>query len=572
MRKIIIASDSFKGSLTSLEVARAAEEGVKIAEDTKAEEGVKMVEDAKEVENTEKTKKDSWGYETCDDRDSRECDDRDSRECDDRDNRECDIRCIEIADGGEGTGATLTRVLGGDVVKAIVSDPLGRKIEATYGIATISGQKAAIMEMAQASGLTLLKPSERNPLLTSTYGTGEMILDALNRGCRKFLIGIGGSATNDGGAGMLEALGFKFIDSNGREMTGMCGGNINRIARIVPPASHPESTLQNQGDMTEPGIVGMRIRNQGDMTEPGIIGVGIRNQGDMTEPGIIGVGIQNQGDMTEPGIVGMGIRNQGDMTEPGIVGMGIRNQGDMTESRKEIQEGTEEIWEKLSEAEFIIACDVDTPFCRPNWHKEAEGTEGAEEVRKRDGSEGAAEVFGPQKGATPEEVVLLEDGMQSLNNIIKRDYGIDLSSIKGTGAAGGLGGAFHAFLDGRLQSGIGMVLDAIGFEEQIKDADLIITGEGKIDSQTCRGKVISGITSVAAKHGVPVIAIAGIVDMSEKEIEDAGLLAAFQIGPRPQNESDLEYAMRPKVASKNISETVAKALASLFPSSFRGNL
>ena len=422
MRKIIIASDSFKGSLTSLEVARAAEEGVK------------MVEDAKEMENTEKTKKDSWGYE--------KCDDRDSRECDDRDNRGWDIRCIEIADGGEGTAATLTRVLGGDVVKAIVSDPLGRKIEATYGIATISGQKTAIMEMAQASGLTLLKPSERNPLLTSTHGTGEMILDALNRGCRRFLIGIGGSATNDGGTGMLEALGFKFIDSNGREMTGMCGGNINRIARIIPPLL-------------------------------------------------------------------------------------------------------------LEEAEFIIACDVDTPFC---------------------GREGAAEVFGPQKGATPEEVVLLEDGMQNLNDIIKRDYGIDLSSIKGTGAAGGLGGAFHAFLNGRLQSGIGMVLDAIGFEEQIKDADLIITGEGRIDSQTCRGKVISGITSVAAKHGVPVIAIAGIVDMSEKEIEETGLKAAFPIGPRPQNESDLEYAMRPEVASKNISETVAKALASLFPSSFHGNL
>ena len=403
MRKIIIASDSFKGSLTSLEVARAAEEGVK------------MVKDANEMEYAEKTKRDCG---------------------------ECDIRCIEIADGGEGTGATLTRVLGGDVVNTIVSDPLGRKIEATYGIATISGQKTAIMEMAQASGLTLLKPSERNPLLTSTHGTGEMILDALNRGCRKFLIGIGGSATNDGGTGMLEALGFKFIDSNGRPMTGMCGGNINRIARIIPPLL-------------------------------------------------------------------------------------------------------------LEEAEFIIACDVDTPFC---------------------GREGAAEVFGPQKGATPEEVVLLEDGMQSLNNIIKRDYGIDLSSIKGTGAAGGLGGAFHAFLNGRLQSGIAVVLDAIGFEEQIKDADLIITGEGRIDSQTCRGKVISGITSVAAKYGVPVIAIAGIVDMGEKEIEEAGLKAAFPIGPRPQNESDLEYAMRPEVASKNISDTVAKALASLFPSSFRGNL
>ncbi len=488
MRKIIIASDSFKGSLTSLEVARAAEEGVK------------MVRDAKEAKYTEKTKKDSWGNE--------KCNDRDSRECYDRDNRECDIRCIEIADGGEGTAATLTRVLGGNIVKAIVSDPLGRKIEATYGIATISGQKTAVMEMAQASGLTLLKPSERNPLLTSTNGTGEMILDALNRGCRKFLIGIGGSATNDGGTGMLEALGFKFIDSKGQEMTGMRGGTINRIARIIPPASHPESTLHNQGDTMEPGMADMNIRNQGGMTEP----------------------------------------------------------------RKERQEETEVIWERLSEAEFTIACDVNTPFCRSNHPQRAEDikkTRGTEEAKEE---EGAAEVFGPQKGATPEEVVLLEDGMQSLNNIIKRDYDIDLSSIKGTGAAGGLGGAFHAFLDGRLQSGIEMVLDAIGFEKHIKDADLIITGEGRIDSQTCRGKVISGITSVAAKYGVPVIAIAGIVDISEKEIEEAGLKAAFPIGPRPQNESDLEYAMRPEVASKNISDTVAKALTSLFPSSFRGSL
>ena len=406
MRKIVIASDSFKGSLSSLEVALAAAAGVEAAaegEDHGKAGGVGQNEDGR---------------------------------------KRYEVRCIEVADGGEGTAATLTRALGGETGKAVVSDPLGRKTEATYGIATYDGRKTAVMEMSQASGLTLLNPSERNPLLTSTYGTGEMILDALDRGCRRFLIGIGGSATNDGGTGMLEALGFRFIDKEGREMTGLCGGNIGKVSRIIPPAL-------------------------------------------------------------------------------------------------------------LKEAEFIIACDVETQFC---------------------GREGATAVFGPQKGATPEGIAVLEEGMQNLNKIIIEETGIDLSTIKGSGAAGGIGGAFHALLGGRLQSGTDMVLEAIGFEEDIKDADLIITGEGRIDSQTGRGKVISGITAIAAKHGIPVIAIAGMVDMSEDEIKKAGLKAAFPIGPRPQNESDLEYAMRPEVASKNISDTVAKALVSLFPSSFRESL
>ena len=390
MRKIIIASDSFKGSLTSLEVADAAAKGIKA-----------VLPD-------------------------------------------CATICLDIADGGEGTSSALTKALGGNTESITVSDPLGRPVTASYEIAETPYGRTAIIEMSQASGLTLIPPKERNPLLTSTYGTGEMIMDAYRKGCRRFIVGIGGSATNDGGTGMLEALGVIFTDRDGRLMSRMRGGSIGSISRI----------------------------------------------------------------------------------------------------------DTAGIPHGLMESEFIVACDVETPFCGP---------------------EGAAAVFGPQKGATPEAVAELEAGMQNLNRIIIRDYGTDLSKTAGAGAAGGLGGAFKAFLGARLERGIDMVLDAAGFEEVIRGADLIITGEGKIDGQTSRGKVISGIAGRAGRHNVPVMAIAGIVDMDEEEIRNCGLIAALPTGPRPQNESDLEYAMRPEVASGNISETVAKALVSLSPSLFREN-
>jgi len=206
---------------------------------------------------------------------------------------------------------------------------------------------------------------------------------------------------------------------------------------------------------------------------------------------------------------------------------------------------------EVRECSFIVACDVDTPFCGP---------------------EGAAAVFGPQKGATPEAIALLEEGMQNLNGIIKRDFGTDLSETEGAGAAGGIGGAFKVFLNARLQKGIDMVLDAADFDSIISGADLIITGEGKIDGQTSKGKVISGIVERASRQGIPVIAIAGIVDMDPETIKDIGLAGAFPICGRPENESDLEYAMRTEVASRNISDTVAKALASLSPSLFRESL
>ena len=391
MYRIVIASDSFKGSLSSMEVAEAASIGINAVLP------------------------------------------------------ECQTTCLEIADGGEGTSKVLTRHFDGQIITTSASDPIGRRIKAEYGIATIDGEQTAIIEMAQASGLPLLSKHERNPLLTSTYGTGEMILDAARKGCRRFLIGIGGSATNDGGTGMLEALGFTFTDKDGARMLGLCGKSAKDIYGI------DSSTVPQE----------------------------------------------------------------------------------------------------ILDSEFIIACDVDTPFCGP---------------------EGASAVFGPQKGATPEMVSELEEGMQNLNAVISRKYGTDLSSVPGSGAAGGLGGAFLACLGAELKRGIDMVLDSIGFDSIVRDANLVITGEGKLDGQTLQGKVISGIAARANALGVPVIAIAGIVDMNEEEIRRSGLAAAFPIGPRPQTESDLKYAMRPEVASVNITETVAKALESLSPSLFRESL
>lgn len=387
-RKIVIASDSFKGSLTSLEVAEATTEGIR-------------------------------------------------RAC-----PSCSVLSIAIADGGEGMVQAMSDVMETTGVSVRVHDPLGRHIMARYAM-TKDG--TAIMEMAQASGLTLLSDEERDPLQTSTYGTGEMILDALGRGCRRFIIGIGGSATNDGGTGMLEALGFGFIGNDGQSLKGLRGSMLENITDIDSSAVH----------------------------------------------------------------------------------------------------------HGIYESEFIIACDVDTPFCGP---------------------EGAAKVFASQKGADQESVGLLEAGMQSLCSIIRRKYGTDLSSIPGTGAAGGLGGAFLAFMNARLERGIDIVLDAVGFDEKIKDADLVITGEGKIDAQSVHGKVISGIAARAQATGVPVMAIAGIADISSDQARKYGLAAVCPIAPRPETESGLRDSMRPETAMYNITETVSKALGELSPSLFRGNL
>lgn len=367
--KIVIASDSFKGSLSSTEVAQAATRGIQAVYP------------------------------------------------------ECEVVAVNVADGGEGTVEAIVEALGGEIVTTIVSDPLGRPIQVRYGIA---GEKA-IIEMAAASGLPLLLPEERNPWLTSTYGTGEMIMDAIRRGCRQFLVGIGGSATNDAGTRMLQALGFKFYDFNGKEITDCRGGRLHDIADL--------------DDSFVPKVV--------------------------------------------------------------------------------------------REAQFIVACDVDTPFCGP---------------------EGAAPVFAPQKGANAEMVNKLDIGMASFAKVIEAQYGINIVPMAGAGAAGGMGGAFRAFLNAILQRGIEMVLDAIRFDQTIQGADLIITGEGKIDFQTAKGKTAAGVLARAKKQGIPVVAIGGCVEMCDS-VEQMGFAGIY---PILEEKVPLEVAMRPDFAARKVEQTVKK--------------
>ena len=373
--KIVIASDSFKGSLTSNEVAAAATRGIKAVYP------------------------------------------------------DCHVVAVNVADGGEGTVEAVVEALHGQIISVQVSDPLGRPIQARYGIA---GQ-TAIMEMAAASGLPLLSPNERNPWLTSTHGTGEMIMDAIQKGCRNFLIGIGGSATNDAGTGMLQAMGFRFYDAQGQEICHCAGGTMHQIARIddsaVPQCVH--------------------------------------------------------------------------------------------------------------ESIFTIACDVDTPFC---------------------GKEGSAPVFAPQKGADAQMVQLLDAGMASLAQVIQNKYQVDIVPIAGAGAAGGMGGAFRAFLHATLKRGIDMVLDAIDFNTTIQGANLIITGEGKIDFQTAKGKTAAGVLARAQQHGIPVVAIGGCVERCDS-VDQLGFAGVY---PITEEVLPLEIAMQPAVAAANVENTVKKILPTLF--------
>ncbi|MGN0188175.1 MAG: glycerate kinase [Candidatus Cryptobacteroides sp.] len=366
MSKIVIASDSFKGSLSSLQVAESAALGI-----------VGVLPG-------------------------------------------CEIVKVGIADGGEGTVDAVVRGTGGRFIRKSVMNPLMRPVEAVYGI--LPDGETAVIEAAAASGLTLLDPSERNPLLTTTYGTGELIMDALSGGCRRFVIGIGGSATNDGGTGMLSALGFRFLDSCGNVLDGV-GGNLGKIVSV----------------------------------------------------------------------------------------------------------DASEVPACVRDAVFTVACDVDTPFCGPV---------------------GAARVFAPQKGASPEMVEMLDEGMRSFACVIRDFLGTDVASCPGAGAAGGLGGAFKAFLGAELRSGVDMVLDAVGFDRLLEGADLVITGEGKIDSQTAKGKAPSGVLKRAAAKGIPVVAIGGLV---VRDSVPDGFAAVFQVTPQ---DMPLSEAMRQETASQNVSRTV----------------
>ncbi len=370
--KIVIAIDSFKGSLTSLEAGRAAAAGV-----------AQVLPDA-------------------------------------------DCGVVPVADGGEGTADSLVSALGGKVIKVRVEGPMGEAVDARYGFCG----DMAVIEIAAASGLTLVAPEDRNPWLASSYGTGELIRDAVGRGCRKFMIGLGGSATNDAGVGMLSALGFRFLDKEGKDV-GRGGGEVGRIVRIDASDAMPE----------------------------------------------------------------------------------------------------------LKDCQFQVACDVKNSLLGP---------------------EGASRIFGPQKGADHRMVEKLDEALGSFAGVVGEWRGKDFSCVPGVGAAGGMGFAFLAFLDAKLGSGVEMVLGAVGFDSLVMEADLVITGEGRLDSQTVMGKTPQGVLRHAAEFGVPVVAIGGSVDPDAISILiKAGFKAVL---PIVQGPISLEEAMRPEMAAANISRTVAQII------------
>ncbi|HKY50631.1 MAG TPA: glycerate kinase, partial [Candidatus Limnocylindria bacterium] len=320
--------------------------------------------------------------------------------------------CVELplADGGEGTTAALVRATGGEMRTARVHDPLGREIDAHWGV--LGDRVTAVVEMAAASGLPLLRDDERDPRIASTRGTGELILAAAASGAQRIVIGIGGSATNDGGAGMARAFGYRFIDAEGRDLP-EGGAALARLARVE--------------GQTDPRLV-----------------------------------------------------------RPAI----------------------------------DVACDVRNPLLGP---------------------EGATAVYGPQKGATPEIQRELEAALTQYADVVERFVGRDVRSVPGAGAAGGLGAGLIAFLDARLVSGSALVLDAVHFEKRLVGADLVVTGEGRIDGQSVYGKLTHAVTVAARRRGVPVVAVAGIVGPGHEAMRDAGIEAIETLA---ESGADRDAAMR----------------------------
>lgn len=331
--KIIVAPDKFKGSLSGLEFCDAVEKGIH-----------KYISDAEIVK-------------------------------------------LPLADGGDGTVEVLKYYLEGELIFLNVNDPLGRLVKASYLYS--ESKKTAYIEMAEASGIRLLKSDEVNPMLTSTYGTGELIKDALYREVEHIILGIGGSATNDAGMGMARALGYQFYDINGKEVSGI-GEDLNQLAKIDKSNALP----------------------------------------------------------------------------------------------------------KLKNVKFEVACDVDNPLY---------------------GENGAAHIYSPQKGATPEMVLALDAGLRNFNEIVKNQFVVDLQEISGAGAAGGLGAGCILFLNAQLNSGIDLIKQEARFDEQIIGADWIITGEGKLDFQTFSGKVIRGVLDSITSQKLALFC--GVVDLSEAELK-----------------------------------------------------
>lgn len=349
--KIVIAPDSFKGSLT----AKAVAENIKI--------GIERV------------------------------------------SKDMEIQCVPMADGGEGTVQSLVDATGGKIIEVEVTGPLLDKVDAFYGI--LGDGKTAVIEMAAASGLPLVSEEKRNPMITTTYGTGELIKHALDMGCRSIIIGIGGSATNDGGLGMAKALGVRFMDDAGVDI-GHGGGSLSKLHTI------DFSALDS----------------------------------------------------------------------------------------------------RLKDCKITVACDVDNPLCGPR---------------------GATYVFGPQKGARGEMLEVLDRNLEHYAEIVKDTLCVDIKDIPGAGAAGGLGGGLMAFLNAKLQRGIDIVIEITKLEQNFKDADLVITGEGMMDYQTQYGKTPYGVAKAANKHCIPVIALVGQIGRNASVLYELGIDSIFSIVDGPMS-------------------------------------
>ena len=332
--------------------------------------------------------------------------------------------CVRpLADGGEGTVDALVKGMDGVYKKVKVTGPLGEKVEAVYGV--IEETKTAIMEMSQAAGITLVPDEKRNPLYTTTYGVGEMIVDAIQNGCRRFIVGIGGSATNDGGVGMLQALGYQFTNALGEEIAEGARG-LKELKAISDENVIPE----------------------------------------------------------------------------------------------------------LAECEFKIACDVTNPLC---------------------GERGCSAVYGPQKGATPEMVEEMDQWLFEYAALACEKFSKANPAFPGTGAAGGLGFAFLTFTNAVLESGIKIVLEETKLSEYVKDADIVITGEGRLDFQTSMGKAPIGVAKLAKEYGKPVLAFAGAVTKDAVACNENGIDAFF---PILRGVTSLEEAMKTENANANMADTV----------------
>ncbi len=332
---------------------------------------------------------------------------------------------VPMADGGEGTMQALVDAIGGEMIPVEVTDPLGGRVIAHFGL--LSDKVTGVIEMAAASGLDLVPFEKRNPLLATTYGTGELILAALERGCRKLIVGIGGSATNDGGAGMAQALGAKLLDTKGVPLA-FGGAALADLEHIDVTTIDP----------------------------------------------------------------------------------------------------------RLADCDIILACDVTNPLCGP---------------------QGASAVYGPQKGATKEMVVKLDAALAHYAEVIERDLGIDVRDVSGAGAAGGLGAGLIAFLKARVLPGVDVVIQATGLIEHLKEATLVFTGEGRLDSQTACGKVPVGVARKAKAFGLPVIAIAGEIGSGYQAVYEQGIDTVFSIAPGP-----ISFSQSTEMAEKLITDVAERAI------------